>query len=380
MVRPDVAIVGGGIVGAATADALSAAGLSVVLIEADFPGGGASAASMGHVLVLDGSAAELALCADSRRRWSELAPELPADCQDGAAGTLWVAADEEEMAALPARATLFRRHGAAAEILDEASLARAEPELRRGLPGALFVPEDRVLYPPAAARFLLARAVARGSVRVMAGEPAVEIGAGFVRTATARIEAGAVINAAGCAAPALTPGLAVVPRKGHLAITDRYPGFCHHQILEMGYLKSAHGTPAVGGAASASVAFNLQPRATGQLLLGSSRERVGLDRSLNRPLLARMIARAASYVPRLPSLSVIRTWVGFRPATPDNLPLIGPWPETPGLWIATGHEGLGITTSLGTARLLADGLLGRRPAIDPAPYLPARALPGTVHG
>jgi glycine/D-amino acid oxidase-like deaminating enzyme len=80
-------------------------------------------------------------------------------------------------------------------------------------------------------------------------------------------------------------------------------------------------------------------------------------------------------MPGLASLSAVRTWTGFRPATPDKLPLIGRWPETPGVWVAAGHEGLGITTSLGTAALLADLIAGRTPTIDPLPYAPDRAIP-----
>ena len=110
---------------------------------------------------------------------------------------------------------------------------------------------------------------------------------------------------------------------------------------------------------AASVAFNVQPRATQQVLVGSSRELVGWDASLNRDVLARMLARAIEYMPALARLSAIRAWTGMRPATPDKLPLIGAWEPTPGLWIAAGHEGLGITTSLGTARLLADLVAGR---------------------
>ena len=79
-------------------------------------------------------------------------------------------------------------------------------------------------------------------------------------------------------------------------------------------------------------------------------------------------------MPRLGDLSVIRCWTGFRPATPDKLPLIGRWDPIPGLWIAAGHEGLGITTSFGTARLLADQIGGRAPEIDPGPFSPMRAL------
>ena len=126
---------------------------------------------------------------------------------------------------------------------------------------------------------------------------------------------------------------------------------------------------------AASVAFNVQPRATGQLLLGSSRELVGWDAAVNRVVLARMIRRAMSFMPALARVNAIRTWTGFRPATPDKLPLIGAWPAVDGLWIAAGHEGLGITTALGTGALLADLIVGRQPALDPLPFAPARALP-----
>ena len=149
------------------------------------------------------------------------------------------------------------------------------------------------------------------------------------------------MNAAGAWAPRLLPGLPIVPRKGHLVITDRYPGFLRHQVIELGYLKSAHALT------RESVAFNVQPRRTGQLLIGSSRELVGWDDSLNGPLRGRMLRRATEYLPALAQPRALRTWVGFRPATPDGLPLVGMW--EPGLWVAAGHEGLGVTTAPGTA-------------------------------
>ena len=89
---------------------------------------------------------------------------------------------------------------------------------------------------------------------------------------------------------------------------------------------------------------------------------------------ARMLARAFIYLPGLRRLQALRIWTGFRPAPVDGRPFIGPWPSRPGVWLATGHEGLGITTSLGTARLLVDQILGVASAIDVAPFLPARAL------
>ncbi|MGH2899931.1 MAG: NAD(P)/FAD-dependent oxidoreductase [Solirubrobacteraceae bacterium] len=110
------------------------------------------------------------------------------------------------------------------------------------------------------------------------------------------------------------------------------------------------------------------------MLIGSSRELVGWDGSINRSVLRQMLARATDFLPRIGALSIIRVWTGFRPATPDKLPLIGRWDPTPGLWIAAGHEGLGITTSLATGQLLADLVVGRSTAIDAAPFAPARVL------
>jgi glycine/D-amino acid oxidase-like deaminating enzyme len=86
-----------------------------------------------------------------------------------------------------------------------------------------------------------------------------------------------------------------------------------------------------------------------------------------------MLRRAARYLPALPTLSAIRAWTGFRAATPDGLPLIGPAGAfAPGVWLAVGHEGLGVTTSLATAKLLAAQIAGSAAAIPAEPYLPAR--------
>jgi len=89
-------------------------------------------------------------------------------------------------------------------------------------------------------------------------------------------------------------------------------------------------------------------------------------------MLRRMLNRAIEYMPELEHLSAIRTWTGFRAATPDKLPLIGAYPGYRNVYLATGHEGLGISTSLATARLLTDELLGRSSRIDRSPYLPDR--------
>jgi len=364
----DCVIVGGGIVGAALADVLSAEGVSVALVEARSIGTGTTACGMGHLVAMDDNAAELALTAWSVALWRELADGLPATVEYDACGTLWLAADDEEMAAVSAKVANYRAAGVRAEVLDSAALYEAEPALAPGLVGALRVPEDAVLYPPVAARTFALRAQARGA-RLMTGCQVRELRPGGVVLANGEVlTARHVVLAAGVASPLLCPGLPISPRKGHLLITRRGAPVVHHQLVELGYLKSAHGTD------GASVAFNAQPRVTGQLLLGSSRQPGDGTREVDAALLERMLKRAAMFLPGLDGLQALRVWTGLRPATPDGLPLLGPHPEKPWLWLACGHEGLGITTATGSARLVADQLLGRASVIDARPYSPARFL------
>jgi glycine/D-amino acid oxidase-like deaminating enzyme len=363
---PDVIIIGAGIVGAACALECARAGLHVMAIEADIIGGGATAAGMGHLVVVDDSEAQFALTRYSVELWRALAKELPSDVEYTNSGTIWVAADEEEMSFLPAKREYYVSRGVRAEILDAQAMHDAEPHLRDGLAGGLLVPDDAVIYPPCAARFLLEKAVTLGA-RVDVGRRVAEIENDAVRFEDGtRISAGVIVNAAGNAAARLTPEAPIRARKGHLLITDRYAGFVKHQLVELGYLKSAHSV------SGDSVAFNVQPRPTGQLLIGSSRQYGNEERGVDSIILAKMLNRACEFIPELSRLSSLRVWTGFRAATPDKLPLIGPWPEHDKLYLAAGHEGLGITTSLGTAKLLVDEILGRESAIPRTPYAPNR--------
>ncbi len=363
----DIVIVGAGIVGAACAAECARGGLKVLVLERGGIGGGTTAAGMGHLVVMDDSEAQFALTSYSRSLWHELAPELPADVEYEQCGTLWVAADRDEMVEVFRKQKYYSERQVKVEVLDADEVKTAEPNLRAGLAGGLRVPGDAVVYPPCAAHFLLERAKAKGAelrtgveVRQLRADGGVELADG------SRISAGHCVNATGPWSPTLTPGLPVRKRKGHLVITERHPRFVRHQIVELGYLKSAHSS------SRDSVAFNIQPRKTGQMLIGSSRQFDSEGTEVEQAILDRMLRRACDYLPTLGQLSAIRTWTGHRAATPDKLPLIGLTNGGGRVWLATGHEGLGITTSLGTGRLLADLVMGKPTAIPAAPYSPAR--------
>ena len=362
----DVIIAGGGIVGAACAASFAHAGLHTALIERDTFGSGATAAGMGHIVAMDDSEAQFALTRHSQILWRRLALELPSSAEYETTGTLWVAADEEEMAEAERKHAYYADRGVPTAILSASELADEEPNLRPGLAGALLVPEDAVVYPPIVAMHL-ARRAEKSRATLILGQSVVKINACEVLLDDGTLmRAPRLVNATGAWSPEIAPDLPVKKRKGHLVITDRYPGFLRHQLVELGYLKSAHSHSA------SSVAFNVQPRRTGQILIGSSRQYGEEDTAVDQSILAAMLQRASAYMPAISSLRAIRVWTGFRAATPDKLPLIGPSDVDNSVWLATGHEGLGITTSLSTASLLTATFTGQALEIPIEPYLPAR--------
>ena len=363
----DVIIIGAGIIGAACARALARRGLEVLVLDAGWQG--ATAAGMGHLLVLDDNPAELALSQYSLRRWRELARLLPENCAMRQNGTLWLAANPEEMAVAHDKYLNLAAHGETCELVGRAALRQREPELREGLEGGLLIKGDGILYAPAAAHWML------DSLHIRQQRAQVsEVDGRRVRLDDGRwLSAEAVIFANGIQATALCPELPIEPKKGHLLITDRYPATVTHTLVELGYVTSAHN------ASGPSVACNIQPRPTGQLFIGASRQFGTVDPQVEGWMLAKMLKRAADYMPGLAHLNGIRAWTGFRAASPDGLPLVGQHPQRKGLWLAVGHEGLGVTTAPATADLLVAQLFNETSPLAAQPYLPQRFLGEPVH-
>ncbi|QMI04241.1 FAD-dependent oxidoreductase [Citrobacter sp. RHB25-C09] len=361
MKSTDVAVIGGGIIGTACAWQLVKQGLHVTLIDDQQPG--ATAAGMGHLVCMDDDPAELTLSAWSLALWRTLTPRMPAQCAWRGCGTLWLAETEEEMTVAGQKQQRMAGHLINCELQTPAQLATREPMLRTGLAGGLWVPGDGIVYAPNVARWFIADAGERlthlHDRATAIEEPVVVLQSG------ARIQANAIVVANGLGANSLLGENWLRAKKGQLAITDRYGPLIQHQLVELGYGASAH-------AGGTSVAFNVQPRPTGQLLIGSSREFDNTARELDLPLLARMLARARHFLPATEVLNIIRCWSGYRAASQDGNPLIGPHPHRPGVWLALGHEGLGVTTAPATAQLLAAQLIGEHCPVTADAWLPSR--------
>ena len=370
----DAVVVGAGIVGAACARELAQAGLRVAVCDAsDHVGGGATAAGMGHLAVMDDSEAQFALTNFSQQLWRDLASELPREAEYLACGSLWIAADDEEFAEVERKFNFYTERQVPVEVLDSRQLSEAEPQLRKGMAGALLMSSDSVCYAPTAAAFLIDQVIASGG-RLFLDHTVSAFSDGEVRTRQGeRFAAGVIVVAGGVQTQNLVPNIQVKPRKGHLLITDRYPGFLRHQLIELGYLKSAHSSMAD------SVAFNRATtcdRANPHWFVASIRDGGSGNRSAYAGADAQSRDRISARAPMAfgdPCLDRLsRRYTGQVAADRCFVP------ATTSVYLATGHEGLGISTSLGTARLLADEIIGRDSEIPRDPYLPLRSF--ALHG
>ena len=284
-----VVVVGAGIVGAATAEALAIDGVTVTVIEGGIPAGGASAAGMGHIVVMDDSEPQIALTTYSQRLWDDRGPSLPASGERSVCGTIWVAADEEEMGEVDRKFRFYRDRNIEAQVLSARELYRAEPNLRPGLSGGLLVSGDSVIYPPTIVNAMLDRVREAGGT-VVTGMRVVSMCGHEVELEDGRqIECDYAVNATGAAAPQLLPNLNVKPRKGHLAITDRYPGFVTHQLVASGvehdgFIDVGRAVRLVGQASDQQTRKSPQRRphlSTHEVELGSTQRELRHHRNVN---------------------------------------------------------------------------------------------------
>jgi glycine oxidase len=176
-----------------------------------------------------------------------------------------------------------------------------------------------------------------------------------VKTPRGDIYAGTTILAAGAwSSELLQPlglDLKVKPIKGQILLAGGPPDFCRHMILDG--------------------ESYLIPRADGRILVGSTLEDVGFDKSVILETIGDLALRGARLMPELGKLPMVTSWAGLRPATPDRLPYLGKGPLD-GLIVATGHYRNGILLAPITAEIVADLLAGQPSSVDLAPFDPLR--------
>lgn len=373
---PDCCIIGGGIIGLSLARELAGRGHAVRVLSRDPRRDTASWAAAGIFPPApwrDGLPPGDALTAWSDRLHREWAQDLRAetgiDTGLQACGGLHVSGDGAGRSGLDAEAQAWLARGAACELLDGRGLVECEPALAaavsRGLVnGGYLLPEEMQMRPPRHLEALERSCAARGVaiLRDVTVE-AVEVGHGRVMGLKTRVagvvgseRAAVYVLAAGAWAGGLADALGLRvetrPIRGQIALVH-----LSRQVLARVVNRGLD---------------YLVPRPDGSLLVGSTIEDAGFDRSTVASAIDRLLGVARDLLGDVAHVQPEQAWAGLRPGSVDGLPSIGRVPACDNAYVATGHFRAGLHQSTGTAVLLADMIEGRTPPIDPAPFRPDR--------
>jgi len=368
MAKFDTAIIGAGIIGCALARALAKGGASVAIIERQAPGEEASWAAAG--MLAPSAEAEKGspifhLCRASLLAYRPLVEELRAetgvDPEYRTEGSLLVFADEQERQQMLPSMNWQRSQNIGVRELSAQELRSLEPNLAE-LPGAFFLPDDHQIDNRLLMHALVQSCRQRG-VEFILGKPVREIarngsrvlGAVLEDASGTKIAAGRVVNTAGAWAGAISvAGIAPVPIrpvKGHMLALEAAPGTLHHVIRShRGYLV---------------------PRRSGRIVVGSTMEEAGFDKTPRAAQLTGLLRAAQALCPALEKSAVVDYWAGLRPASKDGLPVLGPT-ELDGYWVALGHFRNGILLAPITAEILSTWLLTGKPSLPVDVLLPSR--------
>jgi glycine oxidase len=358
--KPHVAIIGAGVVGLGIAWRLAARGARVEVFDKGAAGAGASHAAAGMLAACaeaePGEQALVALGRESQARWPAFAAELKIasgiDVELREEGTLVVALTADDQARLAHHLVFQQQLGLPLAWITAAETRRREPHLAGKLAGAVFSPQDHQVDNRKLAAALRVAAEAAGVI-IREHTPVKEISIagprtdGIVLADGTKIAADAVVLAAGAwsrgiagLAPELRPP--VRPIKG--------------QMLS---LRMDAAAPLLTHVLWAPGAY-LVPRLDGRLLVGATVEEKGFDTTLTAGGVLTLLEAAWRAVPAVEELPIEEMWVGHRPGSRDDAPILGPGPVD-GLIYATGHHRNGIllapVTADTMARLVLDGVV-----------------------
>lgn len=357
-----VVIVGGGVIGLLSALNL-AKHADVVLLESAAVGTEASWAGGGIVSPLYPwrySDAVTALAQWSQDYYPALGEHLLGatniDPEVYATGLYWLDL-EDESAALAWAA----RSGKAVQSVDITAVQQALPALGMGFQRAIHMPSVANVRNPRLIKALRAALLQMPNVSIRESSAV----AGFIRdgarvtgvqTGFGAVMADQVVLAAGAWSGQLLKQLEielpVEPVKGQMILYKCAADFLPSMVL-------AKGRYAI-------------PRRDGHILVGSTLEYEGFDKTPTESALESLRASAENLLPALADAQVVGHWAGLRPGSPNGVPFIGAVPGFDGLWLNCGHFRNGLVLAPASCQLLADLIVGRPPIIDPAPYSPER--------
>ncbi|MFS0645904.1 FAD-dependent oxidoreductase [Siminovitchia sp. 179-K 8D1 HS] len=372
----EVAVIGGGIVGCAAAYYLAESGLECILIEKNDIASGTSSRCDGNVTIVDkdpGFDSHMSLV--SQQLIEELYEKLDRPFEYRKLGSILVCDNDEEMQAAVDWVKTQREAGLKFNVLDQQDIRKESPFFADDIPGGLECETDSLINPYLFCYSLIDKAQSAYGLTVKTQAEVKNIvksdGDFTIHTANGDVHAKKVVNAAGVWAPFIGKMLGVdipiTPRKGHILVGARQHPVMMRNVMEFGYLMNKFGRERIADERTAKhgVALVLEPTESQNFLLGSSRQFVGYDPTIDIRVVETMARRALRFFPKMDDFKIIRAYTGFRPYTEDHLPIVSAVEEIPGFYIAAGHEGDGISLATGTGKLMEEIVNGKSETIIP---------------
>jgi len=377
-ILPHILIIGGGVIGTSIAYYLAKENVRVTLIESGDLASGSSGACDGLVFMQSKKPGiHLTLAMDSLKRFEALQKELPVDIEFKKTGGLVIISNDAEYSAMEKYVEEQQGIGLDVHLLDSVQTHKKEPLLSSSVIGAAFSPLDAQVN-PIALTLGFALAAKKNNAEIVTGTKVLGIHTENnrvtgVATTGGNITADIVVNAAGSMAGLISQmvdvHVPVKPRRGQIVVTHAGRRILDHCLISAAYIAAKYD-PVLADKVGQGI--SMEQADNGNLLLGSTREFVGFDNKNTISGIRDIIRQTASVVPALKQFQVIRTFAGFRPFTPDGLPLLGPVKSLDGFVMAAGHEGDGIALSPITGYLMAQLLLDKKMDIVLEPFSPDR--------
>lgn len=359
----DIAVIGGGIVGCSAAYYLAKAGIDCMLIEKNDIASGTTSKCDGNVTIVDKDPGF-----DSQMSWksqeliAELQTELELEYEYRALGSVLVCDNDTEAEAAYEWVKTQRESGLKFNFLSNKDIKNESPYFANDIPGGLECETDSLINPYLFCYSLVQKAKQYGlKLKTQAEVTMIKKTEDFViETSQGIVVANKVVNAAGVWAPFIGKMLGVeipiIPRKGHILVGSRSTPVMLRNVMEFGYLMNKFGRERIADSQTEKygVALVLEPTDSQNFLLGSSREFLGYDDSVDINVVRTLAKRAIRFFPSMKDFNMIRAYTGFRPFTEDHLPIVSEVEEMPGLYIAAGHEGDGISLATVTGKLIEE--------------------------
>lgn len=368
MQKADVVVIGGGLIGTSATYYLTKMGKDVILLEREDLALGASGACTAAIALQSKRLKLLEISLESSKLYDQLAEELDCNIELRKSGMMIIIENDERMETYSKFVKEQRMLGLDVEMLSMEESRRYEPSLSKNIAGSTFSPLDKYVNPMYVV-FGLAEASKKQGAKIytsteVQGIRTKDAKVSSVVTNRGEIKTDTVINAAGPYASEIgrmvNLDIPVKPVKGQEVVTEPVSPFIRHGFLSAGYMELKHKY----AHQRFSAGFVLEQTQRGNILVGTTRELAGYDRSTTIRGIKAILQNAVNFVPALKHMHIIRTFAGIRPDTPDGLPTLGGVEGLEGFIIATGHGGDGVALAPATGKLIAELIVDGRPSIS----------------